>query len=202
MTEHNNFNKAKMPCDLAIKYYGKVEEIEILEYCDNETLLEEKERYWIKYYDTTNPEKGYNLTEGGDGSGRSNEDNCRAVFTNAQVLDIRKRRYNGERKKDVYNDYSSFPFSTFEKIWLGRGYPDISQEYLIPTNAISRQEYSSIANTGVKNGRAKFTVEQIKEIRNRYDSGETIKSIHETYSQVSRSTISRIVHREVYKDID
>ena len=83
MTEHNSFNKAKMPCDLAIKYYGKIEEIEILEYCDDETLLEEKERYWIKYYDTINPEKGYNLTEGGDGSGRSNEDSYRAVFTNA-----------------------------------------------------------------------------------------------------------------------
>lgn len=28
----------------------------------------EKERYYIKIYDTTNPDKGYNLTEGGSHS--------------------------------------------------------------------------------------------------------------------------------------
>lgn len=98
MYEHNNANKAKTPCDLAIKKYGKITEIEILELC-SESELEEKEIYWIKYYDTTNPLKGYNLTEGGDSSGLSGDASPRAVFTNEQVLDIRKRRFNGESKR-------------------------------------------------------------------------------------------------------
>lgn len=39
------------------------------------------------------------MTEGGDGSGRPDEESPVSVFTNSQVLDIRKRRFKGERKK-------------------------------------------------------------------------------------------------------
>lgn len=49
----------------AIKKYG-IENFtfEIIEEClKNE--LDEKEKYWIKYYDSFNSDKGYNLTEGG-----------------------------------------------------------------------------------------------------------------------------------------
>lgn len=38
--------------------------IETIEECDN-ALLDERERYWIRFYNTT--EKGYNITIGGDG---------------------------------------------------------------------------------------------------------------------------------------
>lgn len=200
MYEHNNPNKAKTPCDLAIVKYGKVTEIEILELCA-EKDLEEREIYWIKYYDSTNPLKGYNLTEGGDGSNRSDDTNPRAVFTNEQVLDIRKRRFNGEAKKNVYKDYADYSHSSFEHVWLGRGYPNVGQEYLIPANSISRQEYSSKANAGIKNGRAKLTEEQIRDIRDRFDRGEKLKDIHALYDFVARSTISRVAHRQVYQDI-
>lgn len=200
MYEHNDFNKAKMPCDLAIKKYGKITEIEILELCP-EDKLGEREIYWIKYYDATNPLKGYNLTEGGDGSNRSDDRNPRAVFTNDQVLDIRKRRFYGEAKKKVYQDYLAYSHSSFEHIWLGRGYPNVGQEYLIPVNSISRQEYSSKANMGVKNGRAKLNEDQIRDIRARYDNGERLKDIHALYDFVGYSTIFRVAHRQVYQDI-
>lgn len=198
--EHNSPTKAKMPCDLAIQKYGKIEEIEILEICA-EDKLNERERYWINYYDSTNRDRGYNLTKGGDSSGLIGETNLKSVFTNEQVLDIRKRRFQGERKKDVYADYLDKSFSSFEHIWLGRGYTNIGKEYIIPTNSISRQEYSSKANIGVKNGRAKFTEGEIKDIRSMFDNGIKIKDIHDKYNTVSRSTISRIAHRQVYKDI-
>lgn len=84
---------------------------------------------------------------------------------------------------------------------MGRGYPNIGQEYIIPTHSISRQEYSSMANKGLKNGRAKFTKEQILDIRKRFDEGESLVSIHNDYNFVSRSTISRVAYRQVYKDI-
>lgn len=202
MWEHNNLKKAKTPCDFAIQKYGKIQTIEILERCQNEDELEEREKYWIKYYQSNNRNFGYNITEGGDGSHRAAEENPKAVFTNEQVLDIRKRRFYGERKKDVYQDYSDFSFSTFEHIWLGRGYSDVGAEYLIPTNSKTRQEYSSEANKGTKNGRAKFTEDQVREIRKRYDSGESVDEIHQDYNYVSRSTIHRITHRQVYKDIE
>jgi len=123
-------------------------------------------------------------------------------LTNNQVLDIRKRRYLGERKKDVYLDYSDYSFATFERIWLGKGYPGIGKEYLIPTNSISKQEYSSAANKGLNNGRAKCSKEMILEVRKRYDNGESISSILKDFSYVSRNTIRRIALRESYKDVE
>lgn len=54
------------PLHNAIKKYGQdnfiVEEIEVV----SNSLLNEREKYWISYYDTAN--NGYNATIGGDGS--------------------------------------------------------------------------------------------------------------------------------------
>jgi hypothetical protein len=47
--------------------YGKdVFNFNILEEC-KDSLLNDKEKYWISFYDSTNDLKGYNLTYGGDG---------------------------------------------------------------------------------------------------------------------------------------
>ena len=42
--------------------------LEIIDFADTYKELKEKEKYWIKQYDSMNREKGYNLTEGGDGT--------------------------------------------------------------------------------------------------------------------------------------
>ena len=39
----------------------------------NQEELNEKERYWIKRFDAMNPDKGYNMTEGGEGGRPSPE---------------------------------------------------------------------------------------------------------------------------------
>lgn len=53
----------------AIKKYGwnNFEHI-ILQQGLNLQEANEKEKYWIHYYESNNPDKGYNLTSGGDGS--------------------------------------------------------------------------------------------------------------------------------------
>lgn len=54
---------------LAIKKHGKENfKRKILEYCENEELLNEREQYWIKFYNSTNREIGYNITDGGEGT--------------------------------------------------------------------------------------------------------------------------------------
>lgn len=194
MYEHNNLKRLEthtaQPCDLAIQKYGEIKEIEILEYTLPENL-NEREKYWIAFYQADKKDIGYNLTEGG--SVNRNEKHPKAVFTNQEVLDIRKRRANGERKIDVYNNfYKEKNFSTFEHIWLGRGYNDIGNEYLIPAHTISRQEYSSKANSGEKNGRAKLTTEEVKEIRKLYAQGASLKELQQQFNKVSKSTIYRV----------
>jgi len=59
---------SKLKFHNAIRKYGQDSWIsEILEEIDNEEDLTEREKYWIKYYNSY--ENGYNLTEGGDGRG-------------------------------------------------------------------------------------------------------------------------------------
>ena len=42
--------------------------LEIIDFADTYEELKEKEKYWIKQYDSVNRDKGYNLTEGVDGT--------------------------------------------------------------------------------------------------------------------------------------
>jgi group I intron endonuclease len=52
----------------AIKKYGKNNfKKEIIESCNSREELEEREKFWIKELDATNPEVGYNIAEGGSG---------------------------------------------------------------------------------------------------------------------------------------
>jgi len=51
----------------AMNHYGYENfTIEEIESCDN-SILDEREIYWISYYNSTNPDIGYNLTSGGGG---------------------------------------------------------------------------------------------------------------------------------------
>ena len=67
-----HFKKAKYGSNVhfhsAIRKYGKDIWIsEIIEYINDEKLLNEREIYWINHYDSYN--NGYNSTKGGDGRG-------------------------------------------------------------------------------------------------------------------------------------
>lgn len=49
-----------------IKKYGKENfKCEIIEWCENQNQLDEREKYWIEFYSSTNIQKGYNITQGG-----------------------------------------------------------------------------------------------------------------------------------------
>ena len=61
----NNYHK-NQHLQNAYKKYGNVFEIEVLEYCDNELKLDDLERFYIAYYDSMNPKKGYNKESGGN----------------------------------------------------------------------------------------------------------------------------------------
>ena len=52
----------------AIAKYGRENFTrEIIEECGTKDELDEREKYWIKYYDATNSDNFYNITNGGDG---------------------------------------------------------------------------------------------------------------------------------------
>lgn len=49
----------------AYNKYGDIFKFEIITHCDSEEKLDDLERYYIAYYDSTNPKKGYNKEDGG-----------------------------------------------------------------------------------------------------------------------------------------
>lgn len=52
---------------------------EEIDSADTQEELDNKERYWIKYYDSNNKEKGYNLDSGGQSGGVKSEETRRKI---------------------------------------------------------------------------------------------------------------------------
>lgn len=51
----------------AVKHYGEDNfRVELIESIEREELMDEREIYWIQYYDSTNQEIGYNISSGGN----------------------------------------------------------------------------------------------------------------------------------------
>ncbi len=92
--EHNSYARAghgnhKLQlCELAIKKYGQIQEVEILEEVIDLTLLDKLETYYINLYDSTNKEKGYNIVQEGDAAGKRGCDNINSNFTPEQLEEI------------------------------------------------------------------------------------------------------------------
>lgn len=64
----------------AIRKYGKENfQREIIEKCDN-SLLNNREIYWINYYNSTDKKIGYNLTLGGDAGCQYSDEEIKKVF--------------------------------------------------------------------------------------------------------------------------
>lgn len=66
--QNSNRNDSNLPLHAAMHKYGlNAFFYEIIEMCDDNTL-NEGEIYWIAFYDSTNPTRGYNISLGGGGS--------------------------------------------------------------------------------------------------------------------------------------
>jgi len=70
----------------SINKYGKdAFSLEVIEKCDDAKSAYEREVYWIDHYQSTNPDRGMNLTFGGDGSrGHKLSDGAKAKIADAQ----------------------------------------------------------------------------------------------------------------------
>lgn len=61
---------------------------EIIEEYNNEQTLFEREIYWIAFYNSTNPEKGYNLSEGGSNHRLKGERN--GMYGKTHTTDVKQ----------------------------------------------------------------------------------------------------------------
>lgn len=194
----------------AFNKYGQDNfKVEVIELCPPEKL-NEREVYWIKYYDTF--KNGYNMTPGGTffsptihspkteekrrltrekNQSLKGENHPRAKMTNEEVIEVRERYIQGESINSIYKDYCNIyhNFGTFQNIVLGRSYHEVGH---IPTKEAKNAQH----------GNRKFTSEQIINIRKQYyEQCKTQQSIAEQFG-VSQSVIKDIVNYETYKEVN
>lgn len=103
------------PIHNALQKYGKENfTLEIIELCDTSEILREREKYWIAFYNSTNREIGYNMTEGGDGTfGRLHSEETKEKIrqkalgrkaseeTKKKMSQVHKQNYSEAHRKAV-----------------------------------------------------------------------------------------------------
>lgn len=193
-SEHKTHNISAI--DYAIQKYGKdAFKFEVIEECAIDQL-DEKEIFWIQYYNTYKG-FGYNCNPGGNNN--AGENNGRTKLTNQDVAFIRECYDLHFRRKDVYLNFKDkISFDGFAQIWDGTTWPNIKREVYTAEN---KEYYKYHATDGSKSDKANFSSEEVLKIRTRYMS-ETAKDIYQDYKErCTYNTLQQILWGRTYKDL-
>jgi group I intron endonuclease len=161
--------------------------IETIDQTDDIKKLGELERYYIKYYDSTNTEKGYNMTRGGESN--QLDGNPRAKLTEEDVIRIREI-YNECQLGttacyQLYKDRISF--SAFEKIYRGETWKSVMPEIYTKENKEKHKKIIAKNNfIGEKNPLSLVTNDEVLEMRTYY-SNHTLSECYEKYGNKFKS---------------
>lgn len=169
---------------------------EILEECSIQELGE-KEKYYIAKYDTYY--NGYNMTSGGEDN--VGDAHPRHKLSEKDVIDIRIRYNNLERRKEVYELYKNrIGESGFGKIWKGESWQHIMPEVYTPEN--KEFHLHNTGNKGSSNGRARLTEEDVRAIRIRKKNGEQLKDVYNDYkNKLTKGSFSNVWYYQNWKNI-
>jgi len=137
---------------------------EIIEECFSREELLEREKYWIKFYNTFL--NGYNETEGGDGRYLLGEANNWAILSEKEVIEIRLAYSRQQSKVELYNkEYKDkISWGGFCQVWQGITWKHIMPEVYTNENKEKIIHHHRKVNIGSQNGRSKLTEEQVLEI--------------------------------------
>ena len=185
--------KDDIPIEIAIQKYGsKAFDFEVIEECQLEEL-DEKEIYWIAYYNTFKG-FGYNCNPGG-GNNRG-ENNGRTKLTNDDVAYIRECYDLHKRRREVYEAFKDkISFSAFASIWDGTTWKDIKPEVYTEEN---KKYYMYQATNGEKSTSAVLSDKEVIRCRERYVK-ETAKEIYEDFKdRITYQTFQQILWGRTY----
>lgn len=157
----------------------------------------ELEIEYIKKFNSTSHDLGYNVTRGGDFTAVTGEDHHNAILTEEEAKDIINRRLNKEKRSDVYAIYSSkITFAGFCNVWQGRTWSHINPEFS------NRQDKG---RDGVKNGNSIFTKEDVIWIRTKrkesYSRIVIFREFNKDVDRCSEAAFNRVWYNYTYKNI-
>ena len=171
--------------------------IEIIDETDSFEKLGELERYYIKQYNSQDPNYGYNITAGGESN--QLDGNPKAKLTLSDVINIRIAYRDCKLTcKQVYENYKhKIKFKPFERCYFGKSWASIMPEVF---NEETRKKHKLMcARRGEKNGNSLYTNEEIREIRKYYEK-HTFNETFIKYSKSKNKTSFNKVLRHEYKD--
>lgn len=109
--------------------------VEVLEFVEDNTKLNEREIYWIAYFDTY--KNGYNGSPGGEtiGASRPGESNGRALLKESDVFAIREMYAEHIPFREVLPLYEDqITKRGLQKVWHGENWKDIHMDVYTPEN--------------------------------------------------------------------
>ena len=158
----------------------------------NKDILNEREKYWIKYYDSYN--NGYNLTEGGDSS------TVKKILTEDEIKDIRKRKMLIQSPRDVYQDYKDkISWALFDKIWNGILYSNIMAEIYEDKEKLKFIEH--ILKQRMNLIKSPLTIDIILDIREMTKNKKSRAEIINKYKNISPNTLDGIRYLKYYPEL-
>lgn len=163
-----NYQENNNPLHAAIKKYGKENFIyEILEDNISEQELNEREKYYIKYYNSKSHDLGYNVTDGGDGGQTSSILTAEVVNEIILILQDKNNLLSFNEIGDKYN----ISGSVIRSINIGTSWHKKSISYPIRTYSttgltINRDVYAKIINDILN------TEETLQKIQYKYNLSE------------------------------
>lgn len=183
--KYNGNKESNKVLYLAFKKYG-IEKFQFNVLKSGLTIEDAKaeEIRLISEYKTLSHENGYNVTKGGDYRNNYGEHNNTTILTEADVLEIIKRREAGEKGSEVYKSYTQIAKSSFQRIWLGDNW-----SYL--------QNKQDIV---IAKGNAKLSVSQVKQIKELIANGAANNFIQQTFN-ISYRDLWRIKTGRTYSNI-
>ena len=179
ITESRNINNNKHLYKSIRKYGIENFTVEEIDNADNLKDLGKLERYYIKFFDSINPEKGYNLTSGGER--HQYDGNSQSKLTVDDVIKIRSAYaeciYSVKKYwKKFYSDKMSF--SGFQKVWDGRTWVGIMDEVYTSENI--EKHKNQRANFGEDAPNSVYTNEEVFKFR-QYYVNHTLNETYEKY---------------------
>ena len=194
LSEHKY--KVDLAIDQAINKYGiDAFEYEVLEECEL-NQLDEREKYWIAFYNTYKG-FGYNCNAGGGDS--RGENNGRTKLTNEDVAYIRECYDLHKRRKEIYEQFKNkISFSAFASIWDGTTWKDIKPEVYTEEN---KNYYKYHSTDGDNSFNAVLSDKDVMQCRERYVN-ESAKDIYKDFAdKVSFQTFQQILWGRTYKHL-
>lgn len=191
---NENRPDSHLPIHRAMRKYGLANTvIEVIEFCEREQL-DERERYWIKYYHAKDPNIGYNLADGGQcGFNLSGERHSQAKLTQKNVDDIIELiSANQLTLREIAKIYNVSP-ATICNINKGNNWHKDTLNYPIRKNANMSE---CVINSQPNQDKRVCSLETAYKIRQKYATYCPLKEVYESFPEIKPKTIDAIIYRK------